>query len=355
MTRKAYAYYGGNKIVPCDWKKSEQALLQLEAMGDSRAANSLDYIYYSNRLGAPDYEKAFYFFSKAAEAGVTEAKYKLADLYRNGHGVTKNEEKAFRMLKAVYDEQLVVIQDRNFACHYADIALRMGYCYEDGAGVAQDYHKAREYFLRAKYAIEMRMLKHDCYGDSTVAHNIDAALNRIKGKGDGEIIIIDDLPGYSGNDTIASENAIVPELQRTIDYLFSCDYFSDEFDPDGEEEHREQAEKVLTEYSFAEFYHASFEWMKNNCKKPEQYINFANLYFYYGGSDFCIDNPYPFLAWLYNGIDWENDKQNADEAYDIFWSVAVELLRNAEIYRGYTDEYDPFTDKKLQEEIKKIN
>ncbi len=74
IKRKAYAYYGGNDVVPCNWKESEEALLRLYNLtDDGYAANSLGYIYYSDRLGAPDYDKAFYFFEDAVGKGVLEA------------------------------------------------------------------------------------------------------------------------------------------------------------------------------------------------------------------------------------------------------------------------------------------
>lgn len=354
LEHKAHAYYGGNRIVPCDWKIAEQTLLILEQHGDREAANSLGYIYYSNRLGEPDYDKAFFYFSKAAKAGIVEARYKLSDLYRKGHGTAKDTEKAFIMLKQVYIEQLASIQDGYFGCKYADVALRMGYCYEEGSGCQQDYHKAHEYFLRAKYAIDMRILKSKGFGDDVVKRNIEDALERIKEKDPDGHISITDLPGYPGSeyaDITAEERH---ELLEGIDYLYQCDFHSDEFDPEGQEEHLDKAAEILEKYSFSDFYQASFEWMRNHCVTAEQYINFANLYFYYGGTDSYVDNPYPFLAYLYNGIDWDNDSVNAEQADNIFWSIAVDLLQHAEIYHGYADEYDPFKDPALTEERKRL-
>ena len=196
IEHKAYAYYGGNKLVPCDWRKSEQALLQLEETGDSYAANSLGYIYYSDRLGEADYDKAFYYFSKAAKAGIVEARYKLSDLYRKGHGTQKDPDKAFSMLQKVYEEQLASFQDGYYSCKYADTALRMGYCYEEGSGCEQDFHKAHEYFLRAKYAIDLRISKSKGFGDEVVRKNIETALERSMDKDTGGRIEITDLPGY---------------------------------------------------------------------------------------------------------------------------------------------------------------
>ena len=76
-------------------------------------------------------------------------------------------------------------------------ALRIGYCYEDGIGIKQNYHKAHEYYLRAKYAIDQRILNHNRFGDSEVKENIEKALKRISTLDKtGKAIIIDDLPDY---------------------------------------------------------------------------------------------------------------------------------------------------------------
>ncbi len=354
LEHKAYAYYGGNGVVPCDWMIAEQTLLKLEKAGDSSAANSLGYIYYSDRLGEPDYNKAFYFFSKAAKKGIVEARYKLSDMIRKGHGTEKDPDKAFKMLQKVYSEQLASIRDGFFSCNYADVALRMGCCYEEGAGCEQDIHLAHEYYIRAKYAIDMRALRGGSFGDGVVKKNIETALERIREKDPSSDFHIADLPGFAGTEYLDLSEEKKVALFSKIEQLYNCDFFSDDFDPDGHEDHLELVSKVMDEYSFKDFYYASFDWLRRNCKTPEQYINFANLYYYYGGSDFFVDNPYPFLAYLYNGIDWENDVENAEIADNVFESIAVNMLQHAEIYHGYADEYDPFKDKKMTEERARI-
>ena len=184
IQRYAYAYYGGNGIVPCDWRKAEQALLRLFnpdeelPQGDAFAANSLGYIYYSNRLGNPDCEKAFRCFSYAAEHGVTEAIYKLSDMYRKGDGTPQDKEKAWTLLSGLWKHT----NKRNISCgKYADIALRMGYCWRDGVGVSPDPEKALAFFLKAQKAITARLKEHPGFGDETVASNIEKAIASISG------------------------------------------------------------------------------------------------------------------------------------------------------------------------------
>ena len=68
------------------------------------AISDLGYIWYYGRTGERDYEKAFYYFNKAAEMGSLIAKYKVADMYRNGYFVEKDDEKYKGIIEELYDE-----------------------------------------------------------------------------------------------------------------------------------------------------------------------------------------------------------------------------------------------------------
>jgi len=177
LKRKAYAYYGGNGIVPCDWAKSAEALDELfYTTGDAHAANSLGYIYYSSRLGKPDYEKAFFYFTQAADCGIVEATYKLSDMYRHGHGTDHNPTKAWELLCSLYEK---IDKKKKWKWKYPDICLRMGYCYRDGIGVDADKEKAYYYFTEAKIGIEERIEKDKGFGDEVVLKNILEALSTL--------------------------------------------------------------------------------------------------------------------------------------------------------------------------------
>ena len=354
IKKKAYAYYGGNGVVPCRWDTSAQTLTRLWKLGNFAAANSLGYIYYSDRLGKPDYKKAFYYFSRAAEAGILEARYKLSDMYRKGHGIKADPKKAWSILQELYPEQLKAMQDQYYGCNYADIALRIGYCYEDGVGVEKDIHKAHEFYERARFAIEMRMLRGRHFGDDTVRVNVQRALSRVQEPDSINEIAIHDLPGWPGDGygdlTVEKEN----KLRQSISRLFECDWFSDEFDPEDHEEHLDEALELAKEYDSEIIFNASHVWAKEHCKKPEEFINFANLFCYYFFCDACVANPYPFLAFLYNGIDWKNDRENAENASDVYWSIATAVLRKSGILKSYYyDEYEPLQDEQLLAEMKK--
>ena len=179
---KAWGCYGGNRLLECNWKEAEKNLLKMYELDIDKcaAANALGYIYYSNRLGEPDYDRAFRFFSEAAAKKVTQATYKMADMYRKGHGTEKDVDKAFKIYKKLYKKEINDYEVCGFGENIADIALRLGYCYENGEGVKKDLGKAREYFLKAEEAIKRRIELGGAYGDDVVYGNIQKALERTK-------------------------------------------------------------------------------------------------------------------------------------------------------------------------------
>lgn len=160
---------------------------------------------------------------------------------------------------------------------------------------------------------------------------------------------------YGGNRIVPCDWKITEQaLLGHMEYLYNCDYTADDFDPDGRKDHLNRAIEVMKKYTDADFYTASFDWMKQNCKTSEQYTNFAHLFFYYGGINLRVADYYPFLSYLYNGIDWDGDKIHADEAENVFYSIVMGLIHGAGIYHGYADEYEPFEDDRLKAERAKI-
>ena len=172
---KGYGCYGGNEVWPCDWQASAACLTELlKHPGKDFAANSLGYIYYYGRLhdGQPDYEKAFAYFTRAAAAGLYEARYKLADMYKNGYFVPKDWTTAYDMTWAVYLETKEEFMQGDDMVPFADAALRMGvFMLED-----EQIDAAQAYLLEADFAIRRRMMRGDFFGDTKVFSRIQSLL-----------------------------------------------------------------------------------------------------------------------------------------------------------------------------------
>lgn len=183
-----YGSYGGNRAFPCDWKKSEECMLELiEAVNrmpdQALYANTLGYIYYYGRTnnGVPQYDKAYKYFSLAAFNRIYEAEYKIADMYKNGYGVPKSLNTAKNILYRLYSENIGYMEDGQFNCKFADIAFRMGNLCKDEEDIYEsDFDEMLKYYYQADFAIRMRMKETDYYGDGKVAETIRHSLDEAK-------------------------------------------------------------------------------------------------------------------------------------------------------------------------------
>jgi len=181
-----YQYYGGTSVYPCDWMKAKEIFIGLfEKTGEAMYANTLGYIYYYGRTtdGVPDNEKAFYYFSYGAAAGIYESRYKISDMIAKGRAVPQNKELAASIIRQMYRENREAFESEWFDCKFADLALRMGGISENGA---DDYYEpdpdeALGYYLQARLAIQRRK-KYNYYGDDKVERSIEEAIARVAAK-----------------------------------------------------------------------------------------------------------------------------------------------------------------------------
>lgn len=183
LKTKAYACYGnGNAAYGQDWHASLACLLKLmELDPDPQTANTLGYMYYYGRCtdGVPEYDKAFYYYSIGAAGWYYESRYKLSDMFLHGYGVAKNPKAAAALIWELYGDQIKKIRDGQFGCNFADVALRAGNIHKDGIDCNPNPDAAFYYYLQARYAIKMRMLSEDNYGDQKVAAGIEQAIAEV--------------------------------------------------------------------------------------------------------------------------------------------------------------------------------
>ncbi len=176
---KAYSLYGGNSVYPCDYVESSRLLEILwKKYSFGYAADTLGYIHYYGRIdGRPDYEKAFFYFSVASAYNITEARYKLADMFLNGYYVAPNPPMAYQTYIKLYNETRYYFEDGDYSCDFADCALRM-----DKVLSLIPIQRVHRYkvLLEAKYAIEKRIKYNKEIGDDTVLATIKDRLAKAK-------------------------------------------------------------------------------------------------------------------------------------------------------------------------------
>ncbi len=114
-------------------------------------------------------------------------------------------------------------------------------------------------------------------------------------------------------------------IEKMTAYLFNCRHDDPAFDADDSYEHSDAAQDLIDEYGWNEVFPYWFDYLQNHCSTEKDVINFAHLFYYYGGADLPLRDPYPFIAYFYYRVD--TTKYGA-EATDIFDSIVIPLLSN---------------------------
>ena len=101
---------------------------------------------------AQDYEKAVYWWTKAAEQGIAQAQHRLGLSYANGNGVAQDWEKAIYWYTKVTEQNLGPARLDVSSRARSDLAwaqYNLGLSYANGDGVAQDFEKAIYWWTKA--------------------------------------------------------------------------------------------------------------------------------------------------------------------------------------------------------------
>lgn len=144
---------------------------------------------------------------------------------------------------------------------------------------------------------------------------------------------------------------MLESLYEITKYLFDCDYFSEDFDPEGYETHQDKAQELQSACPWKDIVAQWHNYLYTYCHTADEIINFANLFMYYGGTENFNPEPYKFLGYLYAGVDmdlyWE-------KAGDLFDSIAIDILSNQLLINLMDDPYyNPLKDKAILLEVEK--
>ncbi len=142
---------------------------------------------------------------------------------------------------------------------------------------------------------------------------------------------------------------MIESIKDVTKYLFNCDFFSDDFDPEDHEEHQIKAEELMRSYKWEDIIQEWTDYLYKNCHTPEEVINFASLFFYYGGADNYVPEPYKFIGYLLYRVDYQ---KYWEEAGDLIDSIAIEVLEYQGLISLMNDPYySPFKDPNILNEV----
>ena len=87
------------------------------------------------------------------------------------------------------------------------------------------------------------------------------------------------------------------------------------------------------------------KYLKTKCNTPEEVINWANLFFWFGGYERAIPDPYNFLGYLYYKVDVA---KYVDDAQTVFDGIAIGILEKiGKVSLINTPNYAPETDPEI--------
>ncbi len=105
----------------------------------------------------------------------------------------------------------------------------------------------------------------------------------------------------------------------------------------------EKANKAISEYGWEAVFESWKSYMIKNCHTVDEALSFATWFEIYGGHHHKIEEPYKFLAYLYDIFDLSPVKYNAQIMDDVSYGLleAAGVKENLWTDDSYTTETDP--------------
>ena len=168
----AMGHLGGIYYEQEKYQLAEKYYLSAYDHGDKGIADGLGFIYFYGRVGTPDYEKAFRYFSEAKELGDKEAAMKIADMYERGLGVEKDEAKYEEILRGLWKE---LEDSQKLFDPIPEIAHRLAYLDMQRG----ENEEAEAMLWRGRSYIVQRIYYSAFWGNFIVARRIETLLGQL--------------------------------------------------------------------------------------------------------------------------------------------------------------------------------
>ena len=169
---EAMVQLGGYYYDKQKYDLAEKYYLMADSAGDTWAADGLGFIYYYGRVGERDYKKAFHYFSIAKDRGNLEAAMKIADMYHNGYGVEKDDEKYKAIIMELYDK---LKNTKQLFDPYPEVAHRLADIYiNEGHG-----EDAIDMLIQGKSYITQRIRYNAFWGNFIVCRRTVTLLYKV--------------------------------------------------------------------------------------------------------------------------------------------------------------------------------
>lgn len=113
-------------------------------------------------------------------------------------------------------------------------------------------------------------------------------------------------------------------LHSKLELLFSQDFFSDDFDPEGK--YPDEALELLNTYPWKDIYSICFDIFTTKYQTASELYNALNLYYIYTFAEQRITNPYDFIGYIFYVIDLN---KYGDMYGDFIETFTISILDNS--------------------------
>ena len=134
------------------------------------------------------------------------------------------------------------------------------------------------------------------------------------------------------------------DINEITQFLFDRSYGTSLTD-DEEDDILDQVDLQISNFGWDETFASWKQYLMTNCSTAESALNFANLFWWYGGQDHPIKDPHQFLGYLYHLVGFNTREY---ETATILDSLATNILpkagfREADLVQNpdYVPESDP--------------
>lgn len=177
-------YYTGRAGVQ-DYLKAEEYYLKAAAQNNPIALENLGYFYYYGRGSVIDYKKAYHFFIKGALKQSVTSIYKIADMYKNGYYVDKDEALAFEL----YWKCFAMAEEQEEDC-IGEICIRIADALYKGIGTEVDLPRAFSFYQQAEFFLYLKLKTGDFYAQKAY-RNAKDQVDHLR------VLLQEQLPDYN--------------------------------------------------------------------------------------------------------------------------------------------------------------
>ena len=142
----------------------------------------------------------------------------------------------------------------------------------------------------------------------------------------------------------------IKELNQEI---FSINYKHDFQDDSIMNLYIEKAKKLIDDNNWSDIYECWYQYLINECKDEESILNFANLFWCYGGADHCVYNAIELVAYFVA----YSDRKKHPEWYPLLDGISRDLFKNSGIITNediIERDYYVLSDPRIWKEVKRI-